>query len=111
MYTRQKRAAPVPPTDPKLPQQKLPPPPVSRLLPNPTLPKENDIDLNTDFESVLAKIKVTMPLREILKIPSMRSRFERFFKVPSEPMDPPIMLQANHFKMQYDEHPPFSMVL
>jgi hypothetical protein len=75
------------------------------------LPKTNDIDLNIDFESVLAKINVTVPLKEIIKIPSMRSRFERFFKVPSEPVDPPIMLQANHFRMQYDEHPPFFMAL
>jgi hypothetical protein len=71
-----KEKTPVPPTDPKLPQQKIPPPPVSRLLPNPTFPKTNDIDLNIDFDSVLEKINVTVPLKEIIKIPSMRSRLK-----------------------------------
>jgi hypothetical protein len=91
--------------------QKLPPPPVSRLLPNPTFLKTNDVDLNIDFDSFLAKINVIVPLKEIIKIHSMRSRFEIFYKISSEPVDPPIMSQANHFRMQYDEHPPFFMAL
>jgi len=69
VYTRQKKVPQAPPTESKLPQHKLPPPPVSRLLPNPTLPKTNNIDLNFDLESVLAKIDITMPLKEIIKIP------------------------------------------
>jgi hypothetical protein len=111
VHTRQKRETPVPPSNPKLPQQKLPPPPVNKLLSNPTLSKTKNIDLNIDLDSALAKINVTMPLKEIIKISLMGSKFERFFKVPSEPIDPPIMLQANHFRMQYDDHPPLFMAL
>jgi hypothetical protein len=111
VYTRQKRAPQAPPTDPKLPQQKLPPPPMSRLLPNPTLPKANNADMNFDLESALAKMSVIVPLKEIIKVPSMKNRFERFFKVQDEPIYPPIMLQADHFRVQYDDHPPFFMSL
>jgi hypothetical protein len=41
----------------------------------------------------------------------MKNKVEKFFKVQGEPVDPPIMLQANHFRLQYDEHPPFFMSL
>jgi hypothetical protein len=34
----------------------------------------------------------------------MRSKV-KLFRVQGEPMDPPIMLQANHFRPHYDEHP------
>jgi hypothetical protein len=33
------------------------------------------------------------------------------YKAATGPMDPPIMLQADHFRVQYDEHPPFFMTL
>jgi hypothetical protein len=80
---------------------------MSKLLPNPTFPKSNNIDLNFDLESALEKMSVTIPLKEIIKVPSMKNRFERFFKVHDEPVDPPIMLQEDHFRVQYDGHPPF----
>jgi hypothetical protein len=54
---------------------------------------------------------VTIPLREVIKVPSVKERFDNFFKGADEPMDPPIMLQADHFRVQYDEHPPFFMTL
>jgi hypothetical protein len=94
-----------------LPQQGPPPPPTRNSPPSSTLPKTNDIDLNIDIDSVLEKINVHVPLKEIIKIPSMKSRVEKFFKVQGEPVDPPIMLQANHFRPQYDEHPPFFISL
>jgi hypothetical protein len=111
VYTTKNKVLQAPSTGPKLPQQKLPPPPMSRLLPNPSLPKTNNIDLNFDLESVLAKINVTMPLKETIKIPSMKNRFERFFKVQNESVDPPIMLHVDHFMVQYDDHPPYFMSL
>jgi hypothetical protein len=74
-------------------------------------PKTNDIDLNIDINNVLEKINVLVPLTEIIKIPSMKIKVEKLFKVQGEPVDPPIMLQANHFRPQYDEHPPFFISL
>jgi len=81
VYIIQKRTPQSPPTDPNLPQQKLPPPPVSRLLPNPTFPKSNNVGLNFELESSLEKMSATKPLKEIIKFPSMKNMFERFFKV------------------------------
>jgi hypothetical protein len=69
------------------------------------------VDLNFDFEGALAKMHVTIPLREVIKVPSVKERFDNFFKGSDGPMDPPIMLQADHFRVQYDEHPPFFMTL
>jgi hypothetical protein len=65
VYTRQKKVPQAPPTNSKLSQHKIPPPPVSRFLPNPTLPKTDNIDL----ESVLVKIDIKVPWKEIIKIP------------------------------------------
>jgi hypothetical protein len=52
-----------------------------------------------------------IPLKEVIKVPSVKERFDNFFQGSDGPMDPPIMLQANHFRVQYDEHPPFFMTL
>jgi hypothetical protein len=79
--------------------------------PSSTLPKTNDIDLNIDINGILEKINVHVPLTEIIKIPSMRSKVEKFFRVQGKPVDPPVMLQANHFRPHYDEHPPFYISL
>jgi len=49
VYMRQKRATLVPPTDSRLPQKNISPPLVTRLLPNPTFPKINNVDLNIDL--------------------------------------------------------------
>jgi hypothetical protein len=56
-------------------------------------------------------MNVTIPLREVIKVPSVKERFEICFKVLDEPMDPPIMLQVDHFRIQYYGHPPFIMTL
>jgi hypothetical protein len=79
VYTRQKKVPQDLPTDPKTSQQQFPP--MSKLLPNPTFPKVNNIDLNFDLESDLAKMSVIVPLKEIIKIPSMKNMFKRLFKV------------------------------
>jgi hypothetical protein len=55
------------------------PPPMNILLPkNP--PKTNKVDLNFDFEGVLAKMHVTISLREVIMVPSVKERFECFFQ-------------------------------
>jgi hypothetical protein len=69
------------------------------------------VDLNFDFEGALSKMHVTIPLKEVIKVPSVKERFDNFFQGSDGPMDPPIMLQADHFRVQYDEHPPFFMTL
>jgi hypothetical protein len=108
VYTRKKRMNQPLSTGPTTSQ--LRPPPMNMLLPrNP--PKTDKVDLNFDFEGALAKMHVTIPLKEVIKVPSIKERFKFFFKVSDEPMDPPIMLQADHFRVQYDGHPPFFMTL
>ena len=54
---------------------------------------------------------VDVPLKEAIKIPSIKERFNNFFSGTTEPVDPPIMLQANHFRIHYGENPPFFMTL
>jgi hypothetical protein len=56
-------------------------------------------------------MNVNVPLRDVIKIPSIKERFDTFFSRSAEPMDPPIMLQADHFRVQYGENPPFFMTL
>jgi hypothetical protein len=85
------------------------PPPLEILLPKTS--KAGKVDLNFDFEGALSKMHVNVPLREAIKIPSIKERFDTFFLGSDEPMDPPIMLQADHFRVQYGENPPFFMTL
>jgi hypothetical protein len=86
------------------------PPPMNILLAN-KYPKADNIDLKFDLEGELSKMHVTIPLREVIKVPSIKERFEKKFNMLDEPMDPPIMLQVNHFMVYYDGHPPFFMSL
>jgi len=69
------------------------------------------MDLNFDFEGALTKIDLTIPLREVIKVPSAKERFEICFKGLDGPIDPPIILQVDHFRVYYDGHPPFFMTL
>jgi hypothetical protein len=85
------------------------PPPLEILLPKTSKPGK--VDLNFDFEGALSNMHVNVPLREAMKIPSIKERFDTFFSGSDEPMDLPIMLQANHFRVQYGENPPFFMTL
>jgi hypothetical protein len=80
-------------------------------LPPLEAPKTERADLNFDFEGALSKMHVTIPLKEVIKIPFIKERFDKFFKATDGPMDPPIMFQVDHFRVQYDEHPPFFMTL
>ena len=54
---------------------------------------------------------VNVPLKEAIKIPTIKERFNNFFAETPEPEDPPIMLQANHFRIHYGDNPPFFMTL
>jgi hypothetical protein len=49
------------------------------ILPK-NLPKTERVDLNFDFEGELSKMHVTIPLREVIKVPSVKERFDNFFK-------------------------------
>jgi hypothetical protein len=73
------------------------PPPLEVLLPRTS--KIGKVDLNFDFEGALSKMHVNVPLGEAIKIPSIKERFDTFFSGSNEPMDPPIMLQADHFRV------------
>jgi hypothetical protein len=77
----------------------------------PKTSKTSKVDLNFDFEGALSKMHKNVPLREAIKIPSIKEHFDTFFSGSAEPMDPPIMLQADHFRVQYGENPPFFMTL
>jgi hypothetical protein len=77
----------------------------------PKTSKTEGVNLNFDFEGALSKMHVTIPMKEVIKVPSVKECFDNFFQGSDKPMDPPIMLQANHFRVQYDEHPPFFMTL
>jgi hypothetical protein len=108
VYTRQKKMNQPLSTGPMASQAR--PPPMNILLPkNP--PKTEKVELNFDFEGALVKMHVTIHLREVIKVPFVKERFDHFFKGSYGPMDPPIMLQDNHFKVQYDGHPHFFMTL
>jgi hypothetical protein len=54
---------------------------------------------------------VNVSLRKAIKIPSTKELFDAFFLGSDEPMDPPTMLQDDHFRVQYGENPPFFMTL
>jgi hypothetical protein len=77
----------------------------------PKTSKTERVDLKFDFEGALSKMHVTIPLREVIKVPYVKERFHNFFKGSYGPMDPPIMLWVDQFRVQYDEHPPFLMTL
>jgi hypothetical protein len=108
VYTRQKRMNQPLSTHSAISHTR--PPPMNILLPR-NRPKNEIVDLNFDFEGALAKMHVTIPLREFIKVPSVKERFKFFLKSSDEPIDPPIMLQADHFMVQYDGHLLFFVTL
>jgi hypothetical protein len=89
--------------------EKTKPPSLGVLLPETS--KTGRVNLNFDFEGALSKMHVTIPLKEVIRVPSVKERFDNFFQGLDGPMDPPIMLQADHFRVQYSEIPPFFMTL
>jgi hypothetical protein len=82
----------------------------SEVLP-PKNPKVDKITLDFDLEGALSKMHVNVPLKEAIKIPSIKEFFNNLFSGMAESADPPIMLQANHFRIHYGENPPFFMTL
>jgi hypothetical protein len=83
------------------------PPPLEMLLSRTS--KDAKVDLNFDFEGAFSKMHINVPLREAIKIPSIKERIDTFFSGSDEPMDPLILLQVDHFRIQYGENPPFFM--
>jgi hypothetical protein len=77
----------------------------------PKTSKTDKVTLDFDFEGALSKMHVNVPLKEAIKIPSIKEHFNTFFSGTTEPMNPPIMLQVDHFRIQYGENPPFFMNL
>jgi hypothetical protein len=65
----------------------------------PRTSETNKVNLDFDFERDLSKMHVNVPLKEAIKIPSIKECFDTFFSRTAEPMDPPIMLQADHFRI------------
>jgi hypothetical protein len=98
VYARQKNAPQMPSNDPRFPRPRPPIPSNDKMPPKPTLPRKDEIDLNIDMAGILAKVNVLVPLTEIIKIPSMRNKVERFMQVQGEPGDPLILLQANYLR-------------
>jgi hypothetical protein len=111
VYTRQKNAPQAPPSDPIFPRPRPPIPSNDKVPPQPTFPKNDEIDLNIDMDGILEKVNIHVPLIEIIKIPSMRNKVEIFLKVQGEPRDPPILLQANHLRRTNEDYPPFFITL
>jgi hypothetical protein len=65
----------------------------------PKTSKADKITLDFDFEGALSKMHVNVPLKEAINIPSIKECFNTFFLGTAEPMDPSIMLQADHFRI------------
>jgi hypothetical protein len=108
VYTRQKRMNQALSVDVVASQTR---PPTMNILLCKNPPKTENVELKFEFEGALTKVHLTIPLREVIKVPSVKERFEIFFKGLDGPIDPPIMIQVNHFRVQYDGHPTFFMTL
>jgi hypothetical protein len=78
-YSRRKKAPKTSPSDPKPPQKwaRCPLPLDTSVAPQPTLPKGDDIDMNIDMTSVLAKINIPIPLTKqwIFLLQGIRLRY------------------------------------
>jgi hypothetical protein len=111
VYARQKNVPQAPPSDPRFPRPRPPPPSKDSFLPQPTSPRNDEIDLNIDIVSILEKVNVCTSHMEMIKIPSMRNKVERFLRVQGELGDPPILIQANHCRRYCEENPPFFISL
>jgi hypothetical protein len=85
--------------------------PKSSKVPPSKKPKADKISLDFDLEGALEKMHVNVPLKEAIKIPTIKECFNNFFAGTPEHEDPPIMLQENHFRIHYGDNPPFFMTL
>jgi len=73
-YTRRNKAS-TPPSQPATPPPSIekvvpPPPPVHEFLPKPI--PTNEIQFNIDVATIFGKLNMTVPVREMCKIPSVR---------------------------------------
>ena len=62
------------------------PPPLDIL--HPKTSKTERVNLNFDFEGALSKMHVTIPLKEVIRVPSVKERFDNFFQGLDGPMTP-----------------------
>jgi hypothetical protein len=56
--------------------------------------------------SVLEKVNVSIPLIEIMKIPSLRDKVKRFLSIQDESEDPHVLLKSMHYDRSKEEHTP-----
>jgi hypothetical protein len=78
-------------------------PPSLDVLPLKTSETER-VNLNINFEGELSKMHVTIPLKEVIKVPSIKERFDNFFQESDGPWTPlscckPITLGSNTVKI------------
>jgi hypothetical protein len=59
-------------------------PPVDVIFPKTS--NTERVNLNFDLEGALSKMLVTIPLREVIKVPSMKERFDNFFQGSDGPL-------------------------
>jgi hypothetical protein len=59
-------------------------PPLDVLFPKTS--KTERVNLNFDFEGALSKMLVTIPLKEVIKVPSVKERFDNFFQGSDGPL-------------------------
>jgi hypothetical protein len=59
-------------------------PPLDVLFPKTS--KTKRVNLNFDFEGALSKMLVTIPLKEVIKVPSVKERFDNFFQGSDGPL-------------------------
>jgi len=59
-------------------------PPLDVIFPKTS--KTERVNLNFDLEGALSKMLVTIPLREVIKVPSIKERFDNFFQGSDGPL-------------------------
>jgi hypothetical protein len=59
-------------------------PPLDAIFPKTS--KTERVNLNFDLEWALSKMLVTIPLREVIKVPSFKERFDNFFQGSDGPL-------------------------
>jgi hypothetical protein len=61
--------------------------------------------------SILEKVNVLFPLIEIMKIPYLMDKENKFLSIQESYEDPPILLQSMHYDPRKEEHAPFFITL
>jgi len=63
--------------------------------------------LNIDVPTMIGKMNMTVPMKKMCKIPSVRREVLKLLKVSTEQEDPPIILNTMYLGCQNDPNPPF----